>query len=299
VAYVLSFQWVKPWESDDKGKIIPDDNKRPTARMLFVVFFGYMIVLATAVVAVSSLLHVQATMSSGLGTNSHENRQLLITVQAPTQLDVAPFETGPVLLPVNVTLGFKGAPVGAFIGGAVFTVERLDAPLSLRLGQASSMGLDALNRRVEVNLTFNPRGGFESKAYDIFYSIQYNVSVPSFGNFTGFLKDSLAVTIEGKGLISGWYLIFIFGGILMSFWWRIANSYLEDTLIDPRREDLRAAYFLLLPIFSSVIALVIFQQFQKPTTTVDVLSSAIVGFVYGFFWESATEKMGRTIKTAM
>lgn len=295
--FVIHFQFVDPGLFTN-SKLAADPD-RPMGRMFLAVFFGYMLVVAAAVVAVDRLVQGQQPVTSGLLTNQHTEGQLLLTVQTATSYVVPPINDGPIPVPFNVTIGFIGTTPSSFSGRAVFTVERLDPPLGLVRGQTGSISLDNATRMGGIGLAFDPRGGFVSQAYNIFYAIQYNISVPGLGNFTNNLKESIVVNVEGRGLTSGWYLFFIFAGILLSFWWRISNSIIEGTFNTPAHEDRRAAYLLLLPVFSSIIALVIFQQFERPGTQVDFLSSAIAGFVYGFFWESATEKIGRTIKVAI
>ena len=297
--FVISYQFVDPGKFKN-GKLTADPApKPPRSRMVLTVFFGYMLVVAGAVVAVDQLVKSQQQVASGLVTNEHPDGPMLIMIQTATSYAVSPFNEAPIIVRVNVTLGFPGRSVTIFNGTAVFTIERLDAPLGVSPGRGASTTLDSTTRDSGISLSFNPQGGFQSQAYNIFYAIQYNVSVPGLGNFAKDLKDSLAVNIEGKGLTSGWYLFFIFAGILLSFWWRIANLTIEEKFDWPEREDYRAAYLLLLPLFSAIIALVLFQQFQRPGAQVDFLTSAITGFVYGFFWESATEKIGQTAGVAL
>jgi len=125
------------------------------------------------------------------------------------------------------------------------------------------------------------------------------VSVPSLGDFSGVLRDSSSLKIHPANVGPGWYLLFIFLGILVSFWWRIANTYLKGEPVKPTKEDLKIAYFLLLPVFSVVIALVVFQQFLNATTlTNSLFLNGVIGFVYGFFWENATKKLGDSVNAA-
>jgi hypothetical protein len=129
--------------------------------------------------------------------------------------------------------------------------------------------------------------------------LTYNLTSVANETFDDVYIFELEFQVRASDFTSGWYLLFLFVGILTSLWWRLLNEYL-----DPLKEPLdklgtnnrRITYLVFLPIASFLIAVAIFRQFQKDITlTSDPLVNVVAGFTYGFFWESVTNKFGKTV----
>ena len=275
-------------------------------RVAFAVVFGYVIVgaaIGAAVVASTpqstnpqgpagpgsvaltgwstSKVDVAGALEVRIQTNSHVRIPLFFNRSVPVRVWAD-------LSAINVS-------ARSFTGQVSVGLEHLDPPLSQGIIGAAILNESVRQRSLLVWL--NPFGRIRNGTFNITVFVQYNVTLGTLGNFTGIESTTLFVTVEGGEFAAPWYIIFLFAGLLTSFWWRIANTYLEEgKILDNWRDARRIAYMLLLPVFSAIIAVVVFNQLL-PTLVLsaDPLATAISGFVYGFFWENATKKFGQSV----
>ncbi len=263
------------------------------------VFFGYLIVGMAIGGALILANELQPTQESGWETSTVDDGELFIRFQTSSNLGVSPLQTDNVPIPILVTLGFDGGGEPAFTGNATVTITDMDPPLRPSSPYPPSLQLGNTSREGNITLDFIPTARVEGEIVEMHYEVRYNISAGALGAHSGSKSGVLSLSLKGSEFTSGWYLLFIFSGILTSFWWRVANSYLADKeSSEPSTQVGRKniAKYLLLPFFSFVIALAVFRQFQEslPISN-DPLMSAAAGFVYGFFWESASQKFGKTV----
>jgi hypothetical protein len=263
------------------------------------VLSGYLLIGAGIGGALILMNQLQPTLKSGWSTSSVEDGALVVRLQAPSNLGISPLQIENVSVPITITLSFDGGAEPAIIGNATVVVTGMDSPLSPNSPTPPSLRLDDTVREGTIHLYFSPSGRVEGGTLDIYYEVRHNISAGALGTFIGSETGSLSLSLKGSEFSSGWYLLCIFIGILTSFWWRVANHYLmkgEPSGLSGPTTRTKIAQYLLLPFFSLVIALAVFRQFQESLTIAnDPLVSATAGFAYGFFWESVSQKFGKTV----
>jgi hypothetical protein len=287
---LVSFVW--------EGKS-PDGTK---GRVAFAVVFGYLLVLLAVGSTLQATIQQQRTAVTGLTTSEVRVDDLFIVrLQAQSSVSLQLFEFRVIRLLLRATLDFPNASTQPLSGDANVGISRVDAPLIVLPRPVDSpwLVLNSTNRSGAFEVRVNPATGIRAGVYNISYFVQYDFVGPTV-NTSGTQVGTISIGVGVGGLSKTWYLVFLFTGILTSFWWRIANNYLkpEDDQIDlaKKKQTWLIAYFLLVPIFSAIIALVVFSQLL-PTLSLsaDPFVNAISGFVYGFFWENATKKFGESV----
>jgi hypothetical protein len=281
--------------------LIHDDDKVP-----FAVFAGYILVAAAVGGVLTGMSNLRPTETAGWTTEEITDGPFIIRFQTESKIDLSPFEYELTPVTINATLWVTEQTLRQIAGGAVIVIKEIDPPLSLKEGEPIVMTLTNDTRSDSFELEFDPIGGLTKQNYNVIFQVDYRLWLSGV-YYNGTKPGFITIHVEGKDFASGWYLIFIFTGILASFWWRLTNTYFDDEIEGKKESKWRGlepnpkiAYLLFLPLVSLVIALVVFRQFQESlTVNIDPMVAAVAGFTFGFFWESVATKFGGSIKLGM
>jgi hypothetical protein len=276
---------------------IDDDDKTP-----FAVFAGYILVAAAVGGVLTQMSDLRPTESAGWTTEEITDGPFIVRFQTESKFALSPFEYEQTPVTINVTLWVTERTLARIDGAAVIVIKAIDPPLSLKEGEPIVKVLTNDTRSDSFELEFDPIGGLTKQNYNVIFQVDYRLWL--FGEYYNGTKPAfITIQVEGQDFASGWYLIFIFTGILASFWWRLANEFFDDEIKGKKKSNWRKlkgnkriAYFLFLPGVSLLIALVVFRQFQESLgVSIDPIVTAVGGFTFGFFWESVANKFGGSI----